>query len=352
MACILFVGGSSVGHIAPSLAVMQQLKVLVPNADCHFVCLPKKMETEYLERNGCAFSTIDSPRLSLSFIWKFPSSVRRASALLKELKPDVIFSKGGHLSVSVCLAARRRHIPIVLHESDSVGGYANRVVARWADKICTGFPLQKSDNRYIHTGNPIRQEMTKGNAEEGLRITGFTNESPTLLVMGGSQGAQALNETVSQHIHELMEICNVIHLTGHGKAGAPLEDSRYFRREFVNEELPHLYAIANIALSRAGANALSELAANGIPMIVVPLREVGHDHQQKNAESAADMGGCILLNQNDLNNKIVGVVKNCLEEKDLCKSLSERARNLSSPEASLQIAKIISEFLASAPGSP
>ena len=351
MAHVLFVGGASIGHIAPSLAVMQQLVHLLPEVKCHFVCLPKQTETDYLEQNRCAFSTIDSPRFSLSFPWKFLRAYRQASALLSELKPSVVFSKGGHVSVPVCLAAKRRGIPIVLHESDAVSGYANRIVGKWATTICTGFPSEKTDRRHVHTGNPIRQETACGRAEEGLRITGFSGKRPVLLVMGGSQGAQALNEALIAHIQELLEVCDVIHLTGHGKTGASVADTRYFRREFVYGELPHLYAIASLALSRAGANALSELAANGIPTIVVPLRGVGHDHQQANAKRAATGGGCILLDQSELDNKIVPLVKYCLQDKTMRESMSESMRNLFFQEASLQIAKILSKFLAQAPGS-
>ena len=351
MSRILFVGGASIGHIAPSIAVMQQLQKITPNVQCHFVCLPSKMEMDYLKQHGCTYSTINSPRLSLSFLWKFPRAYKQASALLSEQKPDVIFSKGGHISVPVCLAAHKRKIPIILHESDAVSGRANRIVARWADKICIGFPMEDATDKYVHTGNPTRKEVTQGKRKEGLRITGFSGDRPVLLVIGGSQGSQALNHVITHHIHKFLKICDVIHITGTGKRGSSAEDHRYFRREFVHEELPHLYAIADLALSRAGANILSELAANGIPSIVVPLRKVGHDHQQKNAEAAAAMGGCILLDQRNLEHGLGVMVKRCLLEKNIAQSMSKAARNLASPEASLQIAKILSKFLASNPGS-
>jgi len=351
MSRILFVGGASIGHIAPSLAVMQQLKGIVPDVQCHFVCLPSKMETDYLKQNGCTYSTVDSPRLSFSFLWKFPRAYKQAAVLLSEIKPDVVFSKGGHISVPVCLAAKKRKIPIVLHESDVVGGRANRIVAKWAEKICTGFPAEHATDKHIYTGNPIRQEVVQGEKKEGLRITGFSGDRPVLLVIGGSQGAQALNHAVTHHIHKLLKICDVIHITGAGKSGSSAEDPRYFRRDFVHEELPHLYAIADLALSRAGANILSELSANGIPTIIVPLRKVGHDHQQKNAEAAVAMGGCILLDQRSLEHNLGLKVKRCLLEKNVAKSMSKAARNLASPEASLRIAKILSKFLASNPGS-
>ncbi len=339
---VLFVGGGSIGHIAPSVAVMQQLQRLKPDVQCHFVCLPSSAETSYLQKNGCTFSTISAPRLSLSFPWKFYKALKQASALLDEVQPSVVFSKGGYVSAPVCLAARRKKIPIVLHESDAVSGYANRMVGRWAQKICTGFPLQKEDALHVHTGNPIREKVTQGNRDEGLQITGFSAGRPMLLVMGGSQGSQALNKAVSDQIMELLDMCNVIHLTGHNKDGAGVQDSRYFRREFVHGELPHLYAISDVAVSRAGANALSELAANNIQTIVVPLRGVGHDHQQKNAEAAAQ-NGCVLLDQNDLKTSLLQTVKECLHSKNSGSLASQAPKTGSPEEPSIQIAKILSD---------
>lgn len=346
MPTVLFVGGSSIGHIAPSVAVKESLEALKPAVQSHFVCLPSAMETEYLQENNCIFSTLNSPRLSLSFPWKCISAYKQAHAILREVQPSVVFSKGGHISVPMCLAAKRKKIPIVLHESDSVHGRANRVVGAWAEKICTGFPFTKGSEKYVHAGNPIRHTVTQGTRDEGLRITGFSGDRPVLLVAGGSQGAQALNTAIRSLAQELLELCDIVHITGKGKAGAGIQDSRYFQCEFAGKELSHFYRIANLALSRAGAGMLAELSANGIPTIVVPLRGVGHDHQQKNAEKAEKIGGCILLDQKDLHNNLVGTVNGCLADEKTLKTMSESIRMLSSPEASLHIAEILCDFLA------
>lgn len=346
MTDILFVGGASIGHIAPSVAVAEALHTLVPNAQPYFLCSPSALETDYIRKNGYPYSTLNSPGISVSFPWKFMRACKQADRMLRELRPKVIFSKGGHISIPVCLAAKWRGIPIVLHESDSVSGRANRLVGMWATIICTGFPL-RGKNKYVHTGNPVRNTITGGSKKEGLRLTGLSGNRPVLLVTGGSQGAQALNEAVASHIHELLELCDIVHITGNSKTGAVVQDARYFCFAFAYEELPHFYAMADLALSRAGAGTLAELAANGLPTIIVPLRHVGHDHQQKNAEKAIQTGGCILLDQSSLNNKLVETVNTCLSNQDLLHSMSERIRAVSSGEASLQIAKILSEFLAS-----
>ncbi|PIQ76978.1 hypothetical protein COU78_06505 [Candidatus Peregrinibacteria bacterium CG10_big_fil_rev_8_21_14_0_10_49_24] len=342
---ILFVGGASIGHIAPSVAVQEALETMMPGIQTHFLCSPSALETDFIRKNGYDYSTLDSPRISIAFPWKFIRAYKQAGDILDTVRPEVIFSKGGHISVPVCFAAKHRNIPIVLHESDSVSGRANRLVGMWATKICTGFPL-RTDAKYVHTGNPVRSVVTNGTRADGMRITGFQSNRPVLLIAGGSQGAKAINDAVASHIHELLEQCDVIHITGKGKTGAPIEDSRYFPCEFAREELPHFYAMADLAISRAGAGTLAELAVNGIPTIVVPLRNVGHDHQQKNAEAAVKTGGCILLDQSNLENKLVETVNTCLSDKNLRQSMSECIRELSAQEASLQIAKILSEFLA------
>lgn len=346
MPTVLFVGGASVGHIAPSIAVQEALVKLVPRLTSHFACLNTGLETSYLEENGLQYTTLRSPGLSPSLLWQFPRVLAETKRMLDAVQPDVVFSKGGHVSVPVCFMAWKRGIPIILHESDAVSGRANRLVWRIATKVCTGFPRRTSDPRYTHTGNPVREYVTRGSREEGLALTGFAGTRPVLLVLGGSQGAMALNAAVEGDRNALLEMCDVIHITGSGKATQRTTDRRYWQREFVTGELPHLYAVADLALTRAGAGTLGELAANGIPAIVVPLRSVGHDHQQKNAEAVAEAGGCLLLQQDRLQAELVQTVRRCLEERGTLAAMSAGMRACARPEASVQIAQIIAQFLA------
>jgi UDP-N-acetylglucosamine--N-acetylmuramyl-(pentapeptide) pyrophosphoryl-undecaprenol N-acetylglucosamine transferase len=273
-------------------------------------------------------------------------AVRRAGEILRTVRPDIVFSKGGYVSVPVCLAARRRRIPIVLHESDAVSGYANRFVGLWADRVCLGFPSESTkDPRCTITGNPVRAAMTQGSREEGLRLTGFSGERPVLLVLGGSQGAHALNEAIAEHFHALAAQWDVIHITGRGKSRAGLEGPHSWNREFVMGELPHLYAIADLALSRAGAGVVAELAANGIPAILVPLRGVGHDHQQRNALAAAATGGCRVLQQEDLPRELPALLRSLAGDAGARKRMGAAIRKLHHPDASRQIVKIIAGLL-------
>ncbi|MBU0766268.1 UDP-N-acetylglucosamine--N-acetylmuramyl-(pentapeptide) pyrophosphoryl-undecaprenol N-acetylglucosamine transferase [Patescibacteria group bacterium] len=344
MVTILFVGGGSIGHIAPSVAVADSLKKLRPDANIHFVCSNRKEDAEFLKTENFDYTQIDAPRLSLTFPWKFFRAYKKASALLKKLNPQVIFSKGGYVSVPVCLAAHNRKIPIILHESDAVSGYANKLVARWAEVVCFGFEKKpKTQNpkpKTLFTGNPIRNEVTQGNKEEGYQITGFTGDKPILIVMGGSQGAQTLNKTVTTNLDELLKLCDIIHLTGGGKLSTENKEG-YWAKEFAYEELPHLYAIATLALSRAGAGSIAELAANNIPTILVPLEGAAHNHQLKNAEVISRSEGFTLLRQKELDTKLVDNILHLLIRNAL------RVTRYVAPDAARQVAKIILERLAS-----
>ncbi|MDP6561717.1 MAG: UDP-N-acetylglucosamine--N-acetylmuramyl-(pentapeptide) pyrophosphoryl-undecaprenol N-acetylglucosamine transferase [Candidatus Peribacteraceae bacterium] len=357
---ILFVGGGSVGHIAPSKAVWEECKQLIPDAEAHFVCSPRPDDAKFLQSNDLAFSILDAPRApalrspkdvvgSLLFPFKFVSAVKRAKKILEEQNPNLIFSKGSYVSLPLCFAAKKKKIPIIAHDSDAVSGYANKIVAKWANHICTGFPSKSYKliaNSY--TGNPIRKEITEGSKEEGLRITGFDGSKPILLVIGGSQGAKALNEAITNQLDDLLIRCDIIHITGRKKLHitenlSPTTD-HYYRTEFANEELAHFYAAADLALSRAGANSIADLAANGIPTILVPLRNVGHDHQYKNV-LVAKKHGCIHLEQSTLPEKLLPTVHGLIADKEKRQNMSASIQKFGKPDAALQIAKIIAQTL-------
>ena len=344
---ILFVGGGSIGHIAPSVAVWCAYKEAHPDAEALFVCTSRTDETDYLADEGLAYKTLDAHRLSISFPWKFLHAYRQSQQIIGSFDPALIFSKGGYVSVPLCLAAHKKNIPIVLHESDVVSGRANRLVARWTKKICLGFPptYDIRNTKYEFTGNPTPAKVTQGSREEGIRITGFSGDRPVLLVTGGSQGAQAFNEVITENIEALLAHCDIIHLTGRGKTGTSPRQG-YWTRPFVTDDLPHLYAVADLALSRAGAGNIAELAANAVPTILVPLRGIAHDHQYINAQRAAETGGCIHLEQKELDEKIVGTIRDLLEDEKQQQEMKHNMAKLQFPDASGQIVKIIEECLA------
>lgn len=357
---LLLVSGGSVGHLAPLVAVERAFKELHPHAETLFLCSDRPEDAAFLRKEGVPFAVITLPKRSFSLPWRFLKNYMESRRVLRAFHPDIVFSKGGAVSVPCCLASKMRKIPVVLHESDAVTGRANRIVAGFADVVCCGMGVENSFPRYfvtsfarkqnapiIMTGNPIRSELTRGSREEGLRITGLSGDRPILLVYGGSQGAQALNEAVITHADALLDHCDIVHLTGKGKGGAGSRTG-YFSMEFAQQELAHLYAIADIAVSRAGASNIAELAANGIPAILVPIAGLANDHQVKNAEAAALTGGCIHLRQTRLDAEIVSVVAALAQDVVKREKMAGSMRTLSHPEAARRIAEILSKRIASA----
>ncbi|MDD5041135.1 MAG: UDP-N-acetylglucosamine--N-acetylmuramyl-(pentapeptide) pyrophosphoryl-undecaprenol N-acetylglucosamine transferase [Candidatus Peribacteraceae bacterium] len=343
---VLFIGGGSIGHIAPGIAVARALLALKPDIGVHFIVSTRPEDVPFVEQAGFPVSTIDAPRLSWRFPFAFVRAVHAARRLLQETNPTVIFSKGGYVSVPVCLAARRMRIPIILHESDAVSGWANRLVGRWASVICTGFAGSVKNPKAICTGIPIREDMTAGSRQRGLAITGLSRIRPVLLVVGGSQGALELNRAIARHLPELLEHCEIIHLTGRGKETVAGHFPGYWQCPFAVDEYPHLFAAADLALSRAGATTLMELAAVGLPAILVPLEGVAHDHQRRNAEIAVQSGGCILLEQGRLPASLVPTVRHLIEASDSRRIMANAIRALHHPDATRQIAAVIARQLA------
>lgn len=344
MPTVLFAGGGSIGHIAPAVSVARALQKKDPSVQVHFVCSTRGEDTRFLKDEKFSFDAIDAPRISLMYPFKLLRARKHVRKILNEVQPDVIFSKGGYVSIPVCLEAKKKNIPIVLHESDAVSGRANRLVSRWAEAVCLGFPKDKTSPKETVTGNPVRSEVIEGTKEEGQRITGF-KDRPVLLVTGGSQGSEILNDAVTNHLKELTEMCDIIHLTGRGKRDVA-DRPHYFSREFVHEELPHFYAMSDLALSRAGANNINDLAANGVPTILVPLRHVGHDHQYQNALIAEQGGGVTLLDQERLDSELLSIVELHLKDGAKREEMSRKIRELHYSDAPGQISEIIHRFLA------
>jgi UDP-N-acetylglucosamine--N-acetylmuramyl-(pentapeptide) pyrophosphoryl-undecaprenol N-acetylglucosamine transferase len=342
---VAFVGGGSGGHIFPLIAVWRELQTSCPEAEALFVCTERPEDGEYLKKETLEYRALTLPRRSIMLPFTLATSYRQAQSLLREFQPDAIFSKGGAISVPVCLAAKRMGIPIVLHESDAVMGRANRMISRWADSVCIGLESSTLDIRHSKirlTGNPVRPEMTHGSKAEAIKLTGFTDQKPVLLVYGGSQGSQALNEWTVSHLDEVLDFANVIHLTGNGKKGADPRKG-YFIREFAFGELPHLYALADLAVARAGSGTISELAANGIPAVLVPLRGLAQDHQELNARAAEKSGGCIVVEQTEIDRKLTELIRVTLADHKNYDEMRRSMRGLHRPDAASAISKLVCE---------
>ena len=252
---IVLTGGGTAGHVTPNIALMPALKEA--GYEITYIGSKKGMEKGLIEATGTKYYGISSGKLRRYFDWKNFSDPFRvmngffeAKRILRKIKPDVIFSKGGFVSVPVVLAAKALHIPAVIHESDMTPGLANRIALRGATTVCCNFPetVEKiQGNRAIWTGTPIRQELFSGDANRGLSFCGFdsANDKPVLLIIGGSQGSVFINNAVRGSLDELLKDFRIIHLCGKGNLDESLKNREgYAQYEFISKELPDLFAAA------------------------------------------------------------------------------------------------------------
>ncbi len=306
---IILTGGGSAGHVTPNLALLPQLQA--EGIEVHYIGTADGIErTIVSERSDITYHVISSGKLRRYFSWKnFTDPFRvlrgmfQARRIMREVKPAAVFSKGGFVSVPVVIAAHGKHIPVVTHESDYTPGLANKINAKFADKICVTFEdtLSHVGAKGVHTGTPIRPELYEGDKERGLSFLGFDDKKPILLVMGGSLGAAVVNDAVRAALPKLLLSYDIVHLCGKGKVEESLAQPGYRQFEYVNEELPDVFAATDIVVSRAGANAVFEFLALSKPALLIPLpRSASRGDQILNAGYFARKGFAMVLEQESL----------------------------------------------------
>ncbi|MCK9526230.1 MAG: undecaprenyldiphospho-muramoylpentapeptide beta-N-acetylglucosaminyltransferase, partial [Limnochordia bacterium] len=240
---------------------------------------------------------------NISDPFRVAKGVLEAYRVLRKIQPRVVFSKGGFVSVPVTVASWLLRIPIILHESDLTPGLANKISLPFARELCLTFPesLQYVKGKGLVTGTPIRGELASGSKSEGLRLCKLREGVPTVLVMGGSLGASIFNQIIREHLETLTQSYQIIHLCGQGNLDPHLKNPRYCQLEYAKEELPHLFAAADLVLSRAGANSIFELLALAKPHILVPLsKQASRGDQILNAQSFARQGFSLVIPEEEL----------------------------------------------------
>ncbi|MBP5159745.1 MAG: undecaprenyldiphospho-muramoylpentapeptide beta-N-acetylglucosaminyltransferase, partial [Lachnospiraceae bacterium] len=267
---IVLTGGGTAGHVTPNIALAQKLKA--EGYEISYIGSYSGIEKGLIEKIGIPYYGISSGKLrryfdlrNFSDPFKVYKGYRESKKLMKELNPDIVFSKGGFVAVPVVLAAHRKKIPVIIHESDITPGLANKICIPSADKVCCNFidtmqylPAGKA----VLTGTPLRTELFAGTRQKGLEVCGFTDDKPVLLVVGGSTGAAAVNEAVRNLLPTLLKTYQVIHICGKGKTDDRFDGTPGYRQfAYVNAEMGDFFAAADVVISRAGANAVSELLA-------------------------------------------------------------------------------------------
>jgi len=326
---MVITGGGTGGHVFPALRIAKAFQRT--GTDVLYIGSEKGMESKLSKEAEVNFKSVLTGKLRRYFAWKnfsdpflIIAGFFQSYLILRKFSPQVVFSKGGYVSVPVSLAAWLLRIPVVLHESDMSPGLANRILIRFAKKICFSFKESSKyvkSKKYVITGNPIREELFLGDIEKAKVITEFNEELPVILVCGGSLGSSDLNNLISKSLEKILKYSQVILQCGKGKQ-IPIDKdlknkNRFFQVEFVGvKALANLYKLANIIVSRAGASQITELAFLGKPSILIPLGlKMSRGDQILNAKVLEKTKSSIVLNSDEITPDI------------FCKSLEKLVNN-------------------------
>ena len=322
---IVLTGGGTAGHVTPNLALIPPLQER--GWEVHYIGTADGIERGLVEPlAGVFYHVIKSGKLrryldikNLSDPFRVVQGVFQSSALIKELKPDIVFAKGGFVSVPVVYGARMHKVPVLLHESDMTPGLANKLCVPFARKLLCTFPeaAQLAGEKGCHVGTPLRPELFEGRRETGYKLFGFDDSRPVLMVVGGSSGAQSINRALRSALPDLTECFQVLHLCGKGNLDSDLEGTaNYCQREYLNEEMPHAYAAADVLISRAGSNTLCEILALRKPALLIPYpMTASRGDQILNAQSFERRGLAKVLMQENmtpdtLRGEVIALYKN------------------------------------------
>ena len=339
---IVLTGGGTGGHVTPNLALIDGLKLRFD--EIHYIGRECGIERDLIEKrsdviyHACPCVKLVRGKIlsNLALPVKLVKSINCAKKILRQINPQVIFSKGGFVALPVVLGAGK--IPVVLHESDSTMGLSNKIASGFADKILSAFELP--NKKSIVVGAPLRKEIYGAYPVRAHHICGFTDDKPVLLITGGSSGARVINNAVEQARDELIKNFNIVHIAGKGNGCKKMRG--YYRCEFV-ENMPDFLALCSLAVTRGGANTLFELVALNKPFIVVPLpKGVSRGDQIENAEYFKNLGCCSVLSQDDLSPaSLVSTITDCLKNKT---SLISAQNKLNEVDGREKIIKILCDY--------
>lgn len=326
MKTIILTGGGTAGHVTPNLALIPSLQEA--GYDIHYIGSYNGIERKLIENAGIPYDGISSGKLRRYFDLKnFTDPLRvlkgygEARKLIKKYKPDVVFSKGGFVAVPVVLAAKHYHVPTIIHESDMTPGLANKLCIPSAKKVCCNFPETLKylpEDKAVLTGSPIRAELLKGDRLAGLQYTHLSATKPIILVIGGSLGSVKVNNAVRSILPKLLEKFQVIHICGKGNLDEKLIGTPgYIQYEYVDSPLKHLFAAADIVVSRAGANSICEILALRKPNVLIPLSAAASRGDQiLNANSFAKQGFSTVLEEESVtDNSLYEAILNTYENR-------------------------------------
>jgi len=359
---IILAGGGTGGHIFPLIAVARQLRAYRKDLKLIFIGPKTEFENIFLEGEGFEIKNILTGKIRRYFsfenfidFFKIPLGIFQVFIYLFFKAPDIIFSKGGYASFPTVIAGWFLRIPIIIHESDATPGLANRILGRFAKRILVSFPKTPyfPKKKMLLVGNPVRVSLLEGDREEAVQEFKIHNTRPVFLVIGGSQGAQRINEKILSILPQLLENFEIIHQVGEGnyknfkeevEANFPKEILEYYHiYPFLKEkEIANAYAISDLIISRAGSGSIFEIAAVGKPSILIPLPEAAQNHQLENAYRYAQTGAAIVIEEKNLTPHLfLGKLNWLFEHPEELNKMSQAAKSFSKIDAAQKIAKII-----------
>ena len=336
---IIMTGGGTAGHVTPNLALVPSLQE--EGFEIKYIGSKDGIEKEIITSNNIPYYGISSGKLRRYFDiknftdpFKVIKGIHEARKILSKEKPDVIFSKGGFVTVPVVIAASMKKIPVIAHESDITPGLANKLASPFCDKLCVTFreSLQfVKNNKGVLTGSPIRKEILSGSKAKGKEICGFKNDKDIILIMGGSLGSKVINDNIRKNIDNILKDNNIIHICGKGNIDESLKKlDGYKQFEYVSDELKDLMQSADYIISRAGANSIFEFLALKKPTLLIPLsKNASRGDQILNANSFKKEGFSLVMQEEELQEKgILEGIKMLKESKqDLIKNMNESKLN-------------------------
>lgn len=348
-------GGGTGGHIFPAIAIADELKRRLPDAEILFVGAKDRMEMQKVPQAGYPIEGLWISGLQRKLSWqnllfplKFISSLLKSRSIIKRFKPDAVIGTGGFASGAVVKVAGQMGIPTFIQEQNSYAGITNKMLAKNAHKICVAYDAMEQffpKEKIVKTGNPIRDGLLNiaQYRSEGLSYFHLDSERKTLLVLGGSLGARRINQLIEQQL-PLFEQLGVQVLWQCGKLY--YEEYKKYNSEQVRvlafiDRMELAYAAADVIISRAGASSVSELCVVGKPVIFIPSPNVAEDHQTKNARAIADKQAAILLRESELNELFADTFSKLIVNEAQQEALSAHIKALAQPNATKDIVNLI-----------
>ncbi len=302
---LVLTGGGTLGHCTPHFAILPYVKNHFDNV--YYIGSKNGIEKDLVLKNNLPYYSIDTTKLDRSNLFKNFSlpynlikSINQAKQILKNLRPSVVFSKGGFVGLPVTIASKLLKIPVIVHESDLTIGLANKIASRFADKTLFSFDKDFKIKNQMIVGPPLSDKLFKTSKLDALKYYNIKTDKPVLLVTGGSLGASVINDYIRKNIDCLTKKFTVLHITGKGNLSC-LNKKDYYQKEFT--EMQYAYNLCDVAISRAGANSAFELISLKKPSIFIPLpKTVSRGDQIENANYFASKNLCKVLPQENINN--------------------------------------------------